>query len=126
MFVRARGPSAGRAETGSPKSPALPSWAESSCVAEKSRSKQVRQEERCAVLERMYKERQGTDFGVFPGNNSALCSNLRLKDRPVNHNRKKNCGHFKVKLLRINKSVECDINQLPLSPSFPPSPPNTR
>lgn len=34
-------------------------------------------------------ERQGIDLSVLPGNNSALCSNLRLKDRPVNHNRKK-------------------------------------
>lgn len=40
-------------------------------------------------------ERQGIDLSVFLGNNSALCGNLRLKDRPVSHNRKKKkCGHF--------------------------------
>lgn len=88
VSVHARDTPAGRAEADSPKPPALPSWAGSGCMAEKSGRKQVRWEERRSVLKGMYKERQGTDLSAFPGNNSVLYRNLRLKDRPVNHNRK--------------------------------------
>lgn len=87
--VRGRGPPAGRAEPGWPKSPALPSWAESICMAGKSRSKTGKRTGKMLNAQKDVYERQGIDLSVLPGNNSVLCSNLRLKDRPVNHHRKK-------------------------------------
>lgn len=36
------------------------------------RKKQVRREARCTIFKRVYKERRGTDFSLFAGNNSAL------------------------------------------------------
>lgn len=70
-MVHTRDPAARRMETGR-KPLALPGWAENSFMVEKPQNKQVRREARCTIFKRVYKERWGTDFSLFAGNNSAL------------------------------------------------------